>query len=880
MTASIPKGATLAIERGDDRVLDAFRKSYRQAFSMLESYATTRVPIDGRQEDRVTGNLVGYAVEHAETRPVEDESLPADHPWRIMPLPDRHVHLVLMNVTWDEVEGRWKAVKFRPIMDLRQYFDRCFDSLFAAELTDLGYEIETKFKEDNKGNSRYYSWDIKGMPAEVIARLSKRSEEIDRLEQEIVAGRKKEDKYAPDHLSAAEKDKLGATSRRVKRDDLTLEECREYWETLYAQSTDAIDEVIRRAKLGLNPRPQPMSAQAVDFSLRAPFREGVGAAGRGAGHHRPRARHGRRPAQEVGRELTRQGVILRQERRQDAGDDRGVAGGGVAAGRLRPRRARRGRPDRRRRRADPHADERRDALRRPVGRGRWDCSAVPTGSSSSPGRRGPGNRNCSRNSTKGRRWPVSRSPIWARPRLRSRCSIRTGSRTPRPWRPSCSARRPSRPPGAAASSSMKRPSSATPTRCGCSRSAQKNDLKLIFAGDEMQHGSIGRGNFMRLMTEHGRIKPFRLSEILRQKDPAYRAAAQLLSEGKTLDGFEALDGLGWVKEMANGEDRYRHMAADYVQALSNGVAWNDVLVVAPTHREAGFITGEIRRQLRDAGRLGTEEREFTRLAAAEASEAERGLASTYRDRRRAPVPPERQGRVRQGRAARGHSGHAGQSRALPLSEASRFTLHRREKIALAAGDVIRFTGTVQTLGSDHALKNGTAHAIAGFTDAGNIRLDNGWVIGGKEEVHIRSGFVETSIGSQGRTVKQVILGMSAAMGKAVNMQQLYVSSSRARDRMRVYLDEKDSVRDAIQRDSRKLLALDLKPEPEAAGREKGEKQRLDDVQERRRRAAYDRFMAEWNGPQPGPDFTPPMPPGAYRDFEQSRQQERGYGHGR
>ena len=76
------------------------------------------------------------------------------------------------------------------------------------------------------------------MPAPVLARLSKRSEEIDQLEEKIVAKRKQEDKYAPDHLSAVEKDMLGATSRRQKRDDLTLDECREYWQTWYADDAE------------------------------------------------------------------------------------------------------------------------------------------------------------------------------------------------------------------------------------------------------------------------------------------------------------------------------------------------------------------------------------------------------------------------------------------------------------------------------------------------------------------------------------------------------------------------------------------------------------------------------------------------------------------
>ena len=34
--------------------------------------------------------------------------------------------------------AKWKAVKFRPIMDLRKFFDRTFDAELAAELADLG----------------------------------------------------------------------------------------------------------------------------------------------------------------------------------------------------------------------------------------------------------------------------------------------------------------------------------------------------------------------------------------------------------------------------------------------------------------------------------------------------------------------------------------------------------------------------------------------------------------------------------------------------------------------------------------------------------------------------------------------------------------------
>src|SRR5262249_23191778 len=151
-----------------------------------------------------------------------------------------------------------------------------------------------------------------------------------------------------------------------------------------------------------------------------------------------------------------------------------------------------------------------------------------------------------------------------------------------------------------------------------------------------------------------------------------------------------------------------HMAADYVQAVEGGAAWNEVLVVAPTHREAGFVTGEIRRQLRDAGKLGAEEREFTRLVQVDASEAERGLASTYR-----PGDVIQFMQNAKGGFTKGERIVVTDPAKVPVQHAGKIALYRTEKINLSEGDVIRFTGTEKTMGSDHTVKNGDAHAIAG-----------------------------------------------------------------------------------------------------------------------------------------------------------------------
>ena len=144
-----------------------------EAMADLEQYTTTRVRKGGQQDDRVTGNLVWYATEHAETRPAKEDGMPD---W------DRHIHFVVLNLTKDETEGEWKAVKFRPIMELRKYLDRRFDSRLSAKLVGLGYEIETSWQPDRRGGRKYHSWDIHGIPQEVIDRFSRRSKEIHELE--------------------------------------------------------------------------------------------------------------------------------------------------------------------------------------------------------------------------------------------------------------------------------------------------------------------------------------------------------------------------------------------------------------------------------------------------------------------------------------------------------------------------------------------------------------------------------------------------------------------------------------------------------------------------------------------------------------------------
>ena len=237
--------------------------SAHEAIAEMEKFATTRVRQDGKQEDRLTGNLVGYGIGHDEGRPTKDDGMPDWH---------KHGHIVLFNLTKDSVENQWKAVKFRMLIDERKLFDRIFNQFFSHKAAEMGYEVKTLTKPDGKGGRAYKGWDIAGIPQPLVDRSSRRTQEVEAKEKEIVAAMKERDPDAPDHLSAVAKDKLGGTTRQAKRKDMTLADYREYWNSrVTPEEGQAVAATIDRAKRGQNPKPERLARSGDGLRHRPPF---------------------------------------------------------------------------------------------------------------------------------------------------------------------------------------------------------------------------------------------------------------------------------------------------------------------------------------------------------------------------------------------------------------------------------------------------------------------------------------------------------------------------------------------------------------------------------------------------------------------------------
>ncbi|MEZ6064127.1 MAG: AAA family ATPase [Planctomycetaceae bacterium] len=326
--------------------------------------------------------------------------------------------------------------------------------------------------------------------------------------------------------------------------------------------------------------------------------------------------------------------------------------------------------------------------------------------------------------------------------------------------------------------------------------ARQYDNRVILSGDRRQHGSVERGAALRLLEEDAGLAPAEIREIQRQQGD-YKQAVQSLADGRTREGFHQLSQLGWIREVGTAE-RYKAMAADYVESVASGV---DTLVVSPTHIEGERITREVRDRLRQANLLGGEERKILSLENTNLTQAERQDAVNYVPGDVLVFHQNAKGFTKGDRIEIG----LGQ---LPTDQAARFQVFHPAEISLSPGDMVRITQNGRTADGKHRLNNGDLHRIEGFDTSGNLLLENGWKVA-KDYGHLAYGYCVTSHSSQGKSVDRVLIGQSADSFPASSREQFYVSVSRGKKQATIYTDSKDDLLAAVSKGDDRLTATEL-----------------------------------------------------------------------
>jgi conjugative relaxase-like TrwC/TraI family protein len=740
----------------DIRVEDAHREAVKYAIGEVEKDMATRVRVGGQDDDRVTGNLVGMHVVHRTTRPNQDDHLPD------MAL---HSHVVVFNATRDPVENRWKAAQIGGIKHDAPYYEALYHNRLAANLKAIGYGIRRKGK----------AFEIEGISDEMIRRFSRRTATIE--EMAAVLGVK----------NAASKAKLGATTRlhkvELKEDDLTR-----YWRSRLSD-----EERAGMEKLIGQPSYQSDERQAVGWAISHMFeRNSVvderrlyeAAIRHGIGCVSPEAVRAEAVVQGVlsnGKEATTRD-LLAEERRiiAFARDGRGSCKPMATEEQL-ARQKDFQRLSGEQKRIVMHiglSKNRVIVVEGDAGTGKTDALKV-----SIPGIKLPGVMLApSAEASRG----VLRSKGFANADTLQRFLLDTNFQEE------------------ARDGFIlldEAPLAGFKDIDRLMGIAKELNARVILQGDRKQHHSVQRGNLFPVLERFAGLPTGRLKEIWRQQNDGYKQAVASLAKGDMTGGFDRLAALGWVKETASNAP----LVDDYMAALD---AKKSVIVVAPTHVECDEITAELRHRLKETGIVATDERVFEQLKPLSWTEAERGDLGRYEGREVMRFHYN-SGSFRAGQRVRVADWKPGQKFGKPAD----FSVYEPASIAIAAGDKIRATAGGKTKDGKHKFDNGYCCEVAGFTESGDIRLKNGWVIA-KEFSLLTHNYVTTSHASQGRTVDRVLVSMGSESVPAINAQQAYVSLSRGRESARVYSNlPADELRQLIQRSDSRKAATELMAQP-------------------------------------------------------------------
>jgi len=159
---SPPKSVSvLALVGGDNRIIDAHNNAINAAIKKMEDTAAYfrkhGTDASGRDVfDHVhTGNLLCAVFQHETSRTLS---------------PQLHSHVVVLNAT-EVSKGQWRSIESRHLYCQQKAIGLHYRQQLASSLKLLGYELERK---------QDASFEIKGVPEELINAFSQRRDAIDR----------------------------------------------------------------------------------------------------------------------------------------------------------------------------------------------------------------------------------------------------------------------------------------------------------------------------------------------------------------------------------------------------------------------------------------------------------------------------------------------------------------------------------------------------------------------------------------------------------------------------------------------------------------------------------------------------------------------------
>ena len=797
LTFNAPKALSVLYEYSqDERLLDAFRDAVHSTMESLEEAMQTRVRVNGKSEDRKTGNLAYAEFVHFTARPVEG----------MAPDPNLHAHCFVPNCTYDNVEEKWKAGQFVEIKRDAPYYEALFHSHLAKSLSDMGFNIE----RDGK------FWTIEEIEKSTLKKFSNRTEEIEEYAKEKGIS------------TAKGKDAIGQKLRGQKIGGLTKEHLHEnWWDRLNTNEREILDNLLENSG-GDDPNsPKLEASECLDYAISHMLeRQSVAPLTRiketalrfGVGHISPdeldkaiEQRSDLIRVEKDGREMATTENILKEEKVITKFTKNGYA----SQEKLNPSYEIGKVKDYKTGAEFELAEEQKQvvsklldsrnrimAVEGKAGTGKTTAIATlidgiekggshaiclaPTADAAYDTLKKDGEAyNCEsmKNAHTLARYFVDES-LWEKSKGAVLLVDEAGLLSVEDMHTLYAF-------------------------------AHAHDNRVVLIGDTSQHTSVNRGDAYRILQSEAGLKPLQLDNIRRQKGE-YKEAVNSISKGNIIEGYDKLDELEFITQESDDEIRYRTLATKYSEAVENK---ESVLAVSPTHVEGSKVTEAIREKLKEDGHIAKQEKTLTRYQNLHLTEAERSDIYNFLEGQMIRFQQNAKGEY--GAIKKGEQftvsdtdkenvwikDNEGNKQALNLEQASRFNVYEEKDISLSKGDKIRITEGGKSK-DGRRIYNGSIHEVSGVNRQGDIVLSNGRVLD-HERGNFDYGYVTTSHASQGKTVDHVLIAQSSEYSGATSSEQFYVSVSRGKKSVEIFTDDKEALREQIQNSHQRLSATEL-----------------------------------------------------------------------
>lgn len=341
------------------------------------------------------------------------------------------------------------------------------------------------------------------------------------------------------------------------------------------------------------------------------------------------------------------------------------------------------------------------------------------------------------------------------------------------------------------------------------------NARIVLSGDAKQHQPVAAGLPFQLLEDQAGVKPFEVKTIRRQEKEDYREAVSSLSRGEAGEGLKQLDKLGFVSEIDDDDARYKQLAVDYADSIEQQ---KSTLVIAPTHAERDVVTHAIRQELKSRGVISGTDHTISTLHSKRLTEAERsdpamfasGDVIEFMTRGKGGYKPGDRLIVSKTEGDRVLANGPGGQVEIPIDSPKSFDVYSKVERQVAKGDVLRITKNRRPdrHSGEKRLNNGTLVTLTGVTKTGDLQLSNGQTVA-SDWGHVDYGNVLTSYASQGKTFDRVLVAQSNLSFPASDPAQLYVSASRAREKMMIYTDDKSDLLAAVSKQRLAMNASDL-----------------------------------------------------------------------